>query len=194
MTNPKLKSALRPIIRQYGLGTVIKSLGEMIADSDFSQRSIASLESLSVPDVPEKVRRGTPNSKVTATEYVSKLELPPEKKHVLGVLAERFERKKFMHSFGDIDNFCQIHRIDVPKSRSRAGAIPRIFKFLAGMEMTDIQRMLDYEMFSGPAQVAPIADAIRRNGRASRATNHTPASERASSRMRRTSSGDSASA
>ena len=169
MTNPKLKSALRPIVRQYGLGTVIQSLGEMMVDSEFNQGSIESSEAPSGPAVPGKVRRSNTNSRVSATEYVSKLELPAEKKLALSVLAERFERKTFLHSFGDIDNFCQIYRIDVPKSRSRASAIPRVFKFLASMDRADIQRLLDYEMFSGPAQVAPIADAIRRNGRASRA-------------------------
>ena len=169
MANTKLKSALHPIIRQYGMGAVVKSLGEMIADSDFNQEYSASSISPFDTNLSGKVRRGSSKSRVTATEYVSKLDLLPEKKRAMTALAERFDHRKFMHSFGDIENFCQIHHIDVPKSRSRTSAIPRIFKFLAGMEMADIQRMLDYEMFSGPADLAPIADAIRRNGRASRA-------------------------
>ena len=80
-------------------------------------------------------------------------------------LAQRFHSKSFLPTFGDIANFCQTYNIDVPASKSRASAIPRVFKFIAAMEADEIQRMLDEGMFSGPARLGPIADAIRRNGR-----------------------------
>ena len=124
------------------------------------------------------------------------MELASDKQATVCALAERFERKDFLPTFGDIRNFCEVYSIDVPASKTRASAITRVFKFLANeMEADEVQRILDYELFSGPSRLGPIADAIRRNGRASRAFEpYTPASERASSRMRRTSSGDSASA
>ncbi|MYC08115.1 MAG: hypothetical protein F4X57_13240 [Chloroflexi bacterium] len=110
-------------------------------------------------------------SKPNAAEYADKMELRPDKQDAITALAERFERKDFLPTFGDIRNFCDIYGIDVPASKTRASAIPRVFKFLANeMEADEVQRILDYDLFSGPSRLGPIADAIRRNGRASRAS------------------------
>ena len=150
------------------MGSVLEALSKIASEYETQPAPLLVVNDAGKSAKPKKkTRKRAP--KLNAAEYAAKMELPPDKQAAVVALAERFDRRKFMHSFGDIENFCQIHHIDVPKSRSRTSAIPRIFKFLAGMEMADIQRMLDYEMFSGPAEVAPIADAIRRNGRASRA-------------------------
>ena len=186
MNNAKLEATLHPIVREYGLGSVLESLGK-IASSDTQSKRLPNSHAAKEP-----IKR---KAKPTATEYAAKMELLPEKRTTVDEMAERFERKDFLPTFGDIRIFCQIYGIDVPASKTRASAIPRVFKFIATeMDAKEAQRILDDGMFSGPSRLGPIADAIRRNGRASRATNHTPASERASSRMRRTSSGDSASA
>ena len=81
-------------------------------------------------------------------------------------LAKRFQDKTFLPTFGDIRNFCQVYGIDVPASKSRASAVPRVFKFIAKMDSSEIQRIVDDRLFSGPARLGPIADAIRKNGRA----------------------------
>ena len=47
-------------------------------------------------------------------------------------------------------------------------AIPRIFKIIATMDSSRTQAILDADMYSGPSKLGPIADAIRRNGRASK--------------------------
>ena len=54
-----------------------------------------------------------------------------------------------------------VRGIEEPRSKSRASGIPRVFKFLVTMDVADVERMLDDRMFSGPAQLGPIADAIR---------------------------------
>ena len=187
MTNAQLENALRPIVREYGLGSVLESLGR-IASSDIQSNNL--LHNINVAKEPTKRK-----AKPTPTEYVAKMNLLPEKRMAIAEMAEQFERKEFLPTFGDVRNFCQIYGIDVPASKTRASSIPRVFKFIAmEMDAKEAQRILDDGMFSGPSRLGPIADAIRRNGRASRAQPHTPARVRASSRMRRTSSGDSASA
>ena len=80
-------------------------------------------------------------------------------------LATRFDAKLFLPSFGDIRDFCDIYGMDVPGSKARASAIPRVFKRLASMEVADIQRIIYNGHFSGPSRLGPISDAIRRNGR-----------------------------
>ena len=192
MTNRKIETILRPIVQEHGLGSVLEALGK-IASEDKAQS--APPHAVNGADKPAKSNKSKRSKKPTATEYVAKMELLPEKRTTIGEMAERFERKDFLPTFGDIRNFCQIYGIDVPASKTRASAIPRVFKFIATeMDAREAQRILDDGMFSGPSRLGPIADAIRRNGRASRAESYTPARVRASSRMRRTSSGDSASA
>lgn len=165
MKNP-IEAALRPIVRQYGLGRVLESLGK-IADA---QRE-SSVQAGADREKKPKKR----SVKATALEYVSKLELSSEKIAPVVDLAERFERKAFLPTFGDIAHFCQIYGIEVPASKTRASAIPRVFKHIASMETEEIQRMLDDGLFSGPSRLGPIADAIRRNGRGSTPLGSSPA-------------------
>ena len=103
---------------------------------------------------------------INALERVAKMDLSQEKTAAVVELARRFDEKSFMPTFGDIAHFCHLYNVDEPSSKSRASAIPRIFKAIAAMEVEDIQRILDYGMFSGPSRLGPIADAISRNGRA----------------------------
>ena len=46
--------------------------------------------------------------------------------------------------------------VEVPGERDS-----KVFKFLVTMDVADVERMLDDRMFSGPAQLGPIAGAIR---------------------------------
>ena len=161
MKNP-IEAALRPIVHQYGLGSVLKSLGKI---ADAQRGSSGQPSGSSDADTRKKPKKRS--VKATAPEYVSKLELSSEKVASVANLAECFERKAFLPTFGDIAHFCQIYGIEVPASKTRASAIPRVFKHLAAMETEEIQRILDDGLFSGPSRLGPIADAIRRNGRGS---------------------------
>ena len=104
----------------------------------------------------------------TAPEYVEKMEISSERREVALVLAGRFDKKSFLPTCADIRDFCETYGVEVPASKSRAGAIPRIFKFLATMDTGELQRLLDEEAFSGPVRLGPIAEAIRQHGRATR--------------------------
>ena len=192
MSYPKLTSTLRPIVREHGLGSVLEALGKIASEGEAQSapRAVNGMDKSAKTKKPRKRNR-----KPNAVEYAAKMELPPDKRDAVAALAERFERKDFLPTFGDIRHFCQIYGIDVPASKTRASAIPRVFKFIATeMDAKEAQKILNDGMFSGPSRLGPIADAIRRNGRASRAAVHTPAKSRASSSSTDTSSGDSASA
>ena len=192
MPTPKLETTLRPIVQEHGLGSVLEVLSKIASENE-TQSPLLAVNRVDKSTQPKKARKRAP--KPNAVEYAAKMELPSDKQGAVVALAERFERKDFLPTFGDIQNFCDVHGIDVPASRTRASAIPRVFKFLANeIDAKEAQRILDDGMFSGPSRLGPIADAIRRNGRASRAAGYTPAKSRASSKIARTSYGDSASA
>ncbi|MXY45650.1 MAG: hypothetical protein F4Y44_01450 [Chloroflexi bacterium] len=167
MTDRKLQTTLLPIVQEHGLGSVLEALGKIASEQDAQSES-----SLAVNGAGEATKTKKPRKRSTkpdAVEYAANMELPSDKRDAIVALAERFERKDFLPTFGDIRNFCDLHGIDVPASNTRASAIPRVFKFLANeMEADEVQRILNYELFSGPSRLGPIVDAIRRNGRASR--------------------------
>ena len=158
----RLEDTLRSMIRQYGFEQVDQSLREIWGGDytyDGSSRYTSATNEVTVAKHERK------RTRATAPEYVEKMQLPSEKRPSVTELATRFHDKSFLPTFGDIANFCQTYNIPEPASKSRASAIPRVFKFIATMEADEIQRILDEGMFSGPARLGPIADAIRSNGR-----------------------------
>ena len=167
MTQAELKDTLRTMVVEYGFEQVNKSLME-VRTSTYPVQKPKANTGRSDRDAVKKA--GKRKRKVTASQSVAKMELPQDKEKFVIELAERFEKKTFLPTFGDISNFCQIYGIDEPASKSRASAIPRVFKFIASMEASDIRRIIDDGLFSGPSRLGPIADAIRRNGRARTAT------------------------
>lgn len=167
MPDPKLKAELRSMINQYSFQQVDRSLRE-IRLSDLQLEDSKQHRASSNVGRARKPRKR--QAKVTAQGYVAKMELPSEKRPVMIEIAKRFQEKSFLPAFGDIRNFCQIYGIDEPSSKSRASAIPRVFKFIVAMETNEVQRILDDGMFAGPSRLGPIADAIRYNGRAATQT------------------------
>ncbi len=160
-----LKDALRSLVLEYGFAQVAGSLREIdvyesgLEHEDSRQGTIK----LAKSGISE-ARKAKP--KPTARQYISSMELPLDKEALLVDLAARFQEKSFLPTFGDIANFCLVYGIDEPKSRARASAVPRIFKFIASMEASDIRRILNERMFSGPSRLGPIADAIQQSGKA----------------------------
>ena len=157
IVDDKLHTALDSIIRQFGYVNVSKAL------RDFEPKSTARRPR---PQAGKQRRtqrglRKSPKPRLSAIDYVQRMDLPAEQAEFIGRAAEAFERRAFLPSVGDIRSFCETYGIEEPKSKSRVDGIPRIFKFLVTMQVADIQRMLDDRMFSGPAKLGPIADAIR---------------------------------
>ena len=163
MNQTGLKNALRSMVRKHGFDLVNESLQEI----GFSELHIEkSKGNTTVSNKTADQQTHKKKSNPTAPQYVAKMPLPPEKEASVLELAEKFQAKSFLPTMGDISNFCQAYRIDEPSSKSRANAMPRVFKLIASMDINDIQYLLDSGMFSGPSRLGPIADAIRNNGRA----------------------------
>ena len=165
MTSNDLETALQSMVLRYGFVQVNRCL-QKIGLSEGQSKYSGPRRDFYDTGTPAKSTSRRP--KISATEYVAKLDLPLDKKPIVVALAKRFECKTFLPTFGDIANFCQTHGLKTPMSKTRAGAIPRVFKFIATMDPSRTQEILDEEMYSGPSKLGPIADAIRKNGRASK--------------------------
>lgn len=101
----------------------------------------------------------------TALEYVSKMDVDSDVKELLEEVASQFDNKQFLPTFGEVKNYCTIHGIKIPTSSSRWAAIPRVFKQISKLTPQEIRSIVQSNSFSGPAQLAPIADAIRRRSK-----------------------------
>lgn len=160
MTGDRLSESLRELVQEHGLERVSRSLHE-IGGLDGSAQNAASSTGRSAQR--RAVRRGQQKRAATALERVKKMDLPRETADSVTELARRFDEKSFMPTFSDIAHFCQVYNVDEPASKSRASAIPRVFRAIAAMDAEDIQMLLDYGAYSGPSRLGPIADAIARS-------------------------------
>ena len=167
MRNVNLKSQLQRLVARYGLEEVCREMQEM---APLERGSRSKNQRRPTRNVVTRSEDKPRKSRPTVTEYVARMNISPDRRTPTLALAGRFEKKSFLPTYADIRNFCRIYGIEVPASKARASAIPRIFKFVAAMEASEIQRLLDEKAFSGPARLAPLAEAIRRNGRAARHT------------------------
>lgn len=163
MNERNLKSELSSMVRIYGIDRVFRSLEE-IRTSNVTADVVDPGRSRE----RRHPKTGRSRARPTALDYIDRMDVATTKKAALVELGRRFQNKTFLPNFGDIRNFCQIYGIEEPASKSRTSAMPRIFKFIAAMSVGDIRRMVDEDMFSGPSQLGPIAEAIRRSGRASK--------------------------
>ena len=152
-----LADELRLLVSRHGFKAVNLELRTLKAEQGPTEKPRRSAQS--------RARR---NGKVNATEYVRKLDVDADKRPAVSALAERFDAKRFLPTCAEISNFCAIYDIDPPASKSRAAAIPRLFKFFAAMDTKDVERLAASNAYSGPSELGPLADAIRQHGRAAR--------------------------
>ena len=158
MAQRELTETLQGLVRRHGISSVLHSLAEIQAEPDQGS-SLARKPTYKA------------GSKSSAIDYVEKMTLPQSKAEIMMCAARRFEDGGFLPSIADIREFCRIHNVDLGKSASRASSVPRLFTFLAAMDTDEIVKLLDEGAFSGPARLAPLADAIRNR---SAAHGHSP--------------------
>ena len=164
MKEQRLEKELRFMVRRHGIEPVKQALQRI------SERGLESeTAEADAPAGPQGKRSADQSRRrrprLTATRYVSRMRVSAEMQSPLGELAEKFENKTFLPTYGEIRDFCSTYAIDRPASASRASAIPRVFKRLAQLGLEEIRELLHTDAFSGPARLGPIADAIRRTPR-----------------------------
>ena len=148
MSQRDLNETLQGLVRRHGISSVLHSLADIQATLVHSSS-------------PSRKRTYNAGSKLSAVEYVDKMTLPQEKSVAMMRAAQRFEEGGFLPCIADIREFCRIHNVELGKSASRVSSIPRVFTFLAAMDTAKVTKLLDEGAFSGPARLAPVADAIR---------------------------------
>lgn len=163
MTRDRLAASLQELVREHGLEQVSRSLQEIGGPIGQALNAMPSASTIAQRNANTRDKR---KRSATALERVEKMDLPSETASSVIQLAKRFDERSFMPTFGDIAHFCRVYGVEEPASKSRASAIPRVFRTIAAMSPDDIQILLDYGAFCGPARLGPISDAIARAARA----------------------------
>ena len=157
-----LRAVLGSMVEQHGFETVSRVLHEITADptptpsAGSKTRAHRRRPRPTGGEQPKQRRR-------SAGDYVQGMKAPEERTLTIRRAAEEFERRAFLPTLGDVRVFCGVYGIEEP--RSRADGIPRIFQFLATMDVAEVEKILDDRVYSGPAQLGPIAAAIRNKAR-----------------------------
>ena len=150
MAQDGLAETLHRLVVRHGMSSILRHLANIQSSLDQSSSSS-----------PSRRPSNVPKRKVSAVDYVRRMTLPPDKAEVMHRAAEHFESKSFLPTIADVREFCRVHGVEPTKTASRVGSIPRVFTFLATMDIDRVTRILDEGPFSGPTRLAPIADAIR---------------------------------
>lgn len=135
----ELEDQLKALIERYGSAEVRKLVAKLIAPPKRSMRK-------------------------TATEYVTEMSVPAVHKEKLLALARQFEDNKFLPSTADIRNLFHALGTTAGSIKARQAAIPMVFKLLASCPTDRLDKILSQGLFSGPAELGPIADAIKATG------------------------------
>ena len=133
------------------------------ADSDAATRAVSEAPTAKTTTGAKRGTRGRTGSRrprLTAVDYVARMDLPQVVRAPLIELASRFDERSFLPTIGDVRNFLLFCDYDGTTPKSRAAAVPCAFKLLARMDPARVAGICDERMFSGPANMLPIADAI----------------------------------
>lgn len=136
------------------------------------QRRLESLLASAGPRASASRRKRAPKSgsgkrrskRKSAAEYVESMDVPEARKRVMRGIAERFDEKQFLPTIADIRYFAQVHGVDAATFRSRDTATPKLFSLLSSMDEDGLRWIERSGMFSGPADLDSLSDAIREAG------------------------------
>ena len=122
MKDPGLKTKLLSLVDRYGVERVSREVDRIAV----SVRRAADGKH----DLDRAAREnGRQRPRTTTPEYVGKMDISPDRRTAMLALAARFDEKSFLPAWADIRHFCEMYGIEAPASKSRAGAIPKVFSF-----------------------------------------------------------------
>lgn len=103
--------------------------------------------------------------KKSALAYVGNMELQKNHRKVVECFARRYDEKEFLPALRDIREFFEENGIQAPASLSRKSAIPRLFRWLSGMSVEDLNEIIQRQSFAGLLRLDPISDALERRAK-----------------------------
>lgn len=111
--------------------------------------------------------RGTPTKStrkpIDATAAVESIAAEqPEKASHLRLLLDRFQNKTFLPELKDVRRFFDLHSAGLGSVKSRAEAVPRLFKLLGSLDESELAGLSEGERPEDRSSLGIISDAIMR--------------------------------
>lgn len=150
-----LSSFLKLLVDEWGY--------DLVRDHLNALSGINEAQSLGL-DVGNKQCSKEKPKKPTASVLAAKINLPPEQKHLIQNLAERYDSKRFLPTIGDIRYFFEMHGESAPSSKQRSEAFRQVLKVLSTMQENALRKLIEDDAHSGPSRLGPLSEAIRTVG------------------------------
>ena len=152
-TNTKiLTELLEVLVAHWGLEAVSSCLQDVQRENELTPDKQSSGKSVSEG---KKGKRG-PNPVLA----VRRLPVPQERKELLSKLAESYDDKRFLPSIGAVRHFFEMHGRSPNLPSDRLAAFRPLLKLLLELTDEDLRRILVSKSHWGPAELAPLSDAI----------------------------------
>jgi hypothetical protein len=147
-----LSSLLKALVNEWG-HTAVRQCLDALSEPNATQSSEISGSS--------KQRSRGKTDKPTAAALAEKISVPPGHLRLIATIAERYDRKLFLPTAGDIRYFFEVHGEATPSIKHRSDAFRRVLKVLSTMQEDALRQMIEDEAYSGPSQLQPLSEAMR---------------------------------
>ena len=106
------------------------------------------------------LHRRSKHAQVSALSLTERASVPDEKLAALRLIAERFDAKTFLPNPADIREFLISLGLRPKAFRDRGAAFKLVLQQITPLSTDTLQQIANSSMFSGPARLGPLADAI----------------------------------
>lgn len=145
-----LQGVLKTLVDGYGMRAVKAALKDL--DEPVLSKSRVRKE------------KAPPQTESGALALIGEIDLTPEQKPLIEELARRFDQGSAFPKMADIRGFLRSHQQDATDLKARVPSFKRMLPVLTAMSSKGLEKLLARSHHSGPAELAPIADAIRGAG------------------------------
>lgn len=149
-----LANLLKPLLDEWGSDEVYATIDKLVMQA---QRE-------GLPSYATTKSKSERSPRLTAIDLVERLDLEKDRKHLLEILATRFESKDFLPSTADVREFIIMAGERPPTMKNRQESFRNLLRVLLRLSPERLRQVAEAASHAGPAQLGPISDAIAAAG------------------------------
>jgi hypothetical protein len=160
MNNQLVDYEIILLLAKYGEKPIVSALAKRL---DLSPEDLQDQLSMLRALHPHRTSQRKPIDVSQIIESVASAN--PDKARSLKLLFARFQNRTFLKELREVKRFFERHNHPVSKIKSRGDAIPRLFRLLATLDVSELASLCDETDQKHPSSLGIISDQImRRNG------------------------------
>jgi len=159
-----LANLLKPLLDEWGTEEVHAAIDKLVMQARREGR----------PSYVAAKSKSERSGRLTAIDLVERLDLEKDRKHLLEILANRFESKDFLPSTADVREFIIMAGERPPTMKNRQESFRNLLRVLLRLSPERLRQVAEAASHAGPAQLGPISDAIAAAGERLPRRNHDP--------------------